>query len=237
MPESPTRRRRVTGSRGHLSSPRPDCSSPCSARPAPIPLPTPPPNPTNQQLNSAQAQKDALASRIGQLSGQIADAQQQLQLLQGRSELAEQRYALAFTRQRDAETKSRQANVTVVQARQSVVDARTKFTQYVQAQYMDGQPAGMTGVLLSAGNPTDLLEQGALQQYQSQSNLTAVDTMQAASVAKSNADASAQLLKQKANGRGRDGQAGQAGRRRRRRLPEDADDGPAEHDGLDPDAS
>ncbi|MGI8679697.1 MAG: NlpC/P60 family protein [Jatrophihabitans sp.] len=197
MRKSPTRRRRLTGlavsvttTAGLLFA----VPHPASA----IPLPTPPPNPTNQQLNSAQAQKDAVASRIGQLSGQIADAQQKLQELRGRSDLAEQKYALKYQQLQIAQQKAAAASVRIAKARQSVVGARTKFTQYVQAQYMDGQPAGMTGVLLSANDPNSLLDQSALLQYQSQSNLTAIDQLQQASVELSNADAAAKVAKQNA---------------------------------------
>ena len=56
----------------------------------------PPPNPSNGQINTAKAQKAALADQVGKLSAQLADLQQQVADLQAKAELAEQKLADAL---------------------------------------------------------------------------------------------------------------------------------------------
>jgi cell wall-associated NlpC family hydrolase len=155
--------------------------------------PTPPPNPSDSQLNAARDAKQGLATRVGALSGQIAQANIQLQQLQGRAELAEQKYALAYSQWQIAEQKATRAKAQLVTARHSVVDAHARFVEYVQASYMSGDVTGATGTLLTASDPSALLEQSALEQYQQQHQADAVGALQGASVAVSNADARARL--------------------------------------------
>src|SRR5882757_3574335 len=59
--------------------------------------PTPPPNPSDHQISQAHSLKDQLANRVGQLSGQLAQAKVQLGILQGKAELAEQKFAYAVS--------------------------------------------------------------------------------------------------------------------------------------------
>jgi cell wall-associated NlpC family hydrolase len=159
--------------------------------PALAAAPAPPPNPTDGQINAAANQKQALASRVGALSGQIAQAQVQLQQLKGRAELAEQKVALAYSQLQIATEAARQAKAGVQAAQSNVDDAHAKFVQYVQATYMSGEVNGTAGSLLTASDPSALLEQSALEQYQQQHQVDAIGALQRATVAKSNADAKA----------------------------------------------
>lgn len=153
----------------------------------------PPPNPTDQQLNDARNAKQALASQVGELSGQIAQANIQLQAAQGKAELAEQKYALAYSQWQIAKQKAARAKSELSAARNNVVQAHARFVEYVQASYMSGDVTGTTGTLLTADDPSALLEQSALEQYQQQHQADAVGALQGASVAVSNADARARL--------------------------------------------
>jgi cell wall-associated NlpC family hydrolase len=153
--------------------------------------PTPPPNPTNGQISAAQSAKQALASRVGALSGQIAQAQVELDQLKGKAELAEQKYAFAYSKLQIANQKAIQAQNAVFTAQVNVEKAHARFVQYVQATYMSGDIDGTAGTLLTATDPSALLEQSALEQYQQQHQVDAIGALQTATVAKSNADAKA----------------------------------------------
>ena len=151
----------------------------------------PPPNPSDTQIQQAQSLKDSLANRVGQLGAQIATMQTQLAQLQAQRELAEQKLAYALQLLDQAKQAAVKARAGVVAAQQQVSRAQLEFVQYAQAAYMSGQVGGTTESLLTAQDPNALLQQGALQQYQSTHQIGAIDDMQRANVAKSNADAAA----------------------------------------------
>jgi cell wall-associated NlpC family hydrolase len=161
-----------------------------------LPKPTPPKPPkqrvTQGQVDAAANQKAALARQVGQLSGEVAAARVQLQQLQGKAELAEQKYALAYTQWQQAQTAAVLAKQRVEQARQQVSRAHARFVAYVQAMYMSGGVDGTAGSLLTATDPSALLAQSSLESYQQQHKADAIGAMEAATVAKSNADAAAQ---------------------------------------------
>ena len=165
-----------------------------------MPKPTPPNPPTppkvrvsQGQVDAAHDQKVALANAVGQLSGEIAAAKIQLQQLQGKAELAEQKYTLALSQWHDAQAEAVRAEQAVEAARLQVQQAHVRFVQYVQAMYMSGGVDGTAGSLLSAQDPSTLLEQSSLEAYQQQHKADAIGAMEAATVAKSNADAHARL--------------------------------------------
>jgi cell wall-associated NlpC family hydrolase len=151
----------------------------------------PPPNPTDQQLNDAAQQKDALAANVGDLTAQLANLQAQVDELSAKRDLAEQKLALAMSQLDDAKAKATAANDEVKAAEQGVQNAQTQFIMYAQAVYMTGSVAGTTGTLLTASDPSALLDSSALQQYQTSHQLTAIGQLQQATVAKSNAQAAA----------------------------------------------
>jgi len=153
--------------------------------------PTPPPNPTTNQINKAKAAKNALAAQAGQLTARVVVLQNQIQQLDGAARLAEQQLALARQKQQQAKDSAAAAKARVVQARVKVGQARTQFTGYLQAAYMSGQVSGTTGVLLTADNPSALMEQVALQQYSASHQIDAIGQLESANVGKSNAEAAA----------------------------------------------
>lgn len=157
----------------------------------------PPPNPSNGQINSAQRRKATLADQVGRLNAKVASMQNELQQLQAAQELAEQKVAYALSRLRDARTAARTAQNAVGSAQAKLAAARQQFRAYAQAAYMSGSVDGTTGSLLTASDPSALLQQSALQGYESSHQLDAVDRLQGATVAKSNADAVARRAVQR----------------------------------------
>lgn len=160
--------------------------------PRPLPKLGPAPNnPSNHQISSAQQAKQNLANRVGQLGGQIAQAEAELQALKGKQELAEQKVALAISQLRDAQHAAAVARAQVQAAARGVQAAHRNFVMYLQATYTQGSTDTGTGSLLTATDPSALLDQSALQRYQAADKLTAIDRLQRATVIKSNADAKA----------------------------------------------
>ncbi|WP_375490428.1 C40 family peptidase [uncultured Jatrophihabitans sp.] len=163
-------------------------SGPAAALP---PKPKPVPKVTQGQVNAAHAAQDAVATTVGRLGAQVAQEQSELDASRGREELAEQRVALAISQLEDAKTAAEAAQARVRAANQRVVTAHRNFVAYVQASYADGQVTGTTGSLLTAQDPTALVDRNTLEQYEEASQINAISAMQAATVARSNADAAA----------------------------------------------
>ena len=69
--------------------------------------------------------------------------------------------------------------------------AQREYAAYAQATYMSGDIGGTTGSLLTAADPNVVLQQSALQSYESEHQLDAIGTLRTATVAASNADAAA----------------------------------------------
>lgn len=156
--------------------------------------PTPPARPTQVtagQVSAATAAQKAVAAEVGRLSADIAAAKIKVQQSQARAELAEQRYALAVSERQKATIAAAKAQATLRSAVTNVAKAHEKFIEYVRASYMSGGVEGTTGSLLTASDPSALLQESALQQYQQEHKADAIGGLQTASVAKSNAEAQA----------------------------------------------
>jgi cell wall-associated NlpC family hydrolase len=175
-----------------------------AAGPSALAKPKPPPNPTNGQISAAQKQKQDLADRVGELSSEVAKKKQELLQLQGEAELAEQKYALAVSklhiaqhRLKVAKAAAERAQAHVVAAQHTVTSAHDDFVRYIQATYMSGGAESTTaGSLLTARDPSTLLEQSSLEEYQSQHQIDAIGKYQRATVEESNAEAAARLAVQ-----------------------------------------
>jgi cell wall-associated NlpC family hydrolase len=157
----------------------------------------PPPNPTDGQISQADQEKAALAAEVGRLSAEVAQEQEQLRQLDAAAEMAEQRVAWALQKLDDAKRTATDAQAAVVSAQQRVDAAKQDYSSFVQATYMTGSIGGTTGSLLTAPDPNVLLQQDALQHYESDHQIDAIGNLDAATVAKSNADAAARAAVQK----------------------------------------
>lgn len=151
----------------------------------------PPPNPTDGQISAAAARKGALADTVGRLGAQVSQMQSRLQQLQVQEQIAEQQVALALQKLQQAKDSAVTAKARVDAAQRQVVQAQREFDSYVETVYTAGDVQGTTGALLTASDPNVLLQRGTLAQYQATHQLTAIGTLQRATVAKSNAEADA----------------------------------------------
>jgi len=157
----------------------------------------PPPNPTNTQLSNAQKVKDALATQVGTLSGQIAALQTRLAQLDHNAELAEQKLALALQRLQQSKDAADAARKQVRDAADAVTTAQSNFAQFVRDTYMKGSVDGLGGGLLTATDPTALLQRGEYIHFTATHQLDVIGNLNRANVARSNADAAARLAVQK----------------------------------------
>lgn len=151
----------------------------------------PPPNPTDGQLNSAAAQKAALANQVGQLNAQVASIRTQIQQKQAAAELAEQKYAYAMQKLDEAQQAAAAARARVRSTQAAYDRGQAQFRRDFQSSYADGEIGGTTGSLLTARDPNAMLEEGALREYLADHELDMLSQMQALTVAKSNAEADA----------------------------------------------
>lgn len=159
--------------------------------------PTPPPKVTQNQVDAAAAAKAELARTVGVLSAQIVQAQAQLRSLQAAAELSEQKFALAISNLNEAKEQAATAQTDVVTAQKAIDTARSNLTSFVRNSYMSPAAGSTTISLLTAADPTELLQGGDYQHYISARHLDAMGALDRATVAKSNADAKAKQLVQK----------------------------------------
>ena len=161
--------------------------------------PKPPPNPSDSQLAQASIQKSMLAHTVGVLSAQLAAAQSQLHSLAAQAELAEQKFAEAEYKLNLAKEQAAQAQAAVVTAQQAITKARQNLTNYVHDSYLS-PPVGSTTIgLLTATDPSALLQGGDYQTFISEHHLDALGALDRATVAKSNADVRAKQAVQTQN--------------------------------------
>jgi cell wall-associated NlpC family hydrolase len=153
-----------------------------------------PPNPTDAQLAAARAAKASLATSVGVLSGQIVQAQAQLRSLNAKVELAEQKFTFAIFKLDKAKAQAAEAQAGVAAAQQGIETARAKLTNYVHDSYISPTMGSATVGLLSAPDPSALLQGGDYRNYVSSRHLDAMGSLDRAVVAKSNADAKAKAL-------------------------------------------
>ena len=159
------------------------------AAPASSATPKPPPHPTNSQLQGAQAQKNALARQVGLLSAQIAYLQGRLERLDAAAELAEQKVANALAQLAQAKDDAVAARAKVTAAKAAVDKANVDFSAFVRASYMGSPIDGTAGSLLTAPDPTAVLQRSDYLQYSAAHKFDAIGDLNRATVAKSNADA------------------------------------------------
>jgi len=132
------------------------------------PKPTPPApikRTTHGAVLAAQSERDAAAARVGAMTARIAEKQNEVRIKNGKAEQAEQKYALAYSQLQDAKRKERKATKRVVQCEAAVATAHDQFVESVRATYTSGGVGGMTGTLLTAPDPTTVLEQSTLDSY------------------------------------------------------------------------
>jgi len=121
-----------------------------------------PRRPSDTQIAQAQAQADAVAGRIGELTGRLAAAQDTVDAARAQAVIALDEYQAT---EAAAQTAKQQADTAAAAAAQATADlgvARDDVVAFARRSYMQGSTYPEAAALLTAGDPGQLIERAAL---------------------------------------------------------------------------
>jgi cell wall-associated NlpC family hydrolase len=168
--------------------------------------PPPPSNPSDSEISAGRADADAKAARVGELTGELTQAEARLQELTDdvafKMELAnkarvdlEAAQAEASKALADAES----AKVEAAAAGKAVEDSRRDLDEFAAASYQQGSTIGSISAYFGASSPEDLLARAQLLEAVSGSSLNAMDQIERSRTEKANKDSAARAALDVAN--------------------------------------
>ncbi|TVT20132.1 C40 family peptidase, partial [Amycolatopsis acidiphila] len=156
------------------------------------------PNPSDSEISSGQAQANAKAGEVGQLTNQLAEAETRLADLQDQVELKMEEANKALVDQQTAEDAASQAQADADAARresdaaaEQIEAARQQLDGFIAGSYQQGSTMGSISAYLGSTSPQDLLARAQLLSSVSGSQLNGLQLMEQAQTEKSNKDAAA----------------------------------------------
>ncbi|MBB5954190.1 cell wall-associated NlpC family hydrolase [Saccharothrix tamanrassetensis] len=169
-------------------------------------VPPPPPNPSDGEISAGREQADAKAARVGELTGQLTEAEARLQRLTDdvafKMELANKaRVDLDTARdeaakaEQDAATARTEAEV----AGKAVDDARRELDEFAAASFQQGSTIGSLSAYFGASSPEDLLARSSMLAAVGDSGLNALDDVERARAEQANKDSAARAALDLAN--------------------------------------
>lgn len=171
-----------------------------------VAVPPPPPNPSDDQIGASKADTNAKATKVGQLTNQVAQADAQLEQLEDDVELKLEdanRALVDLQLAQDEATKAKAdadaAKIAADSASQDIVDARKDLDNFAAASFRQGTTIGSMSAYIGSKNPDDLLQRAQLLEAVGSSQLDALDTMELARTEKANKDSSARAALDVAN--------------------------------------
>jgi peptidoglycan DL-endopeptidase RipA len=163
-----------------------------------VAVPPPPPNPSDSQLGASKADAKAKATRVGQLTNQVAQAEAQLAQLQADVELKMEDANRALVDLQTARDEAAKAKAEAVAARTAadtasadVDSAREQLDEFAAGSYRQGSAIGSMSAYIGSKSPEDLLQRAQLLEAVGESRLDALDTMEVARTDKANKDSTA----------------------------------------------
>ena len=173
-----------------------------------VAVPPPPPNPSDSELGASKADARAKATKVGQLTNQVAQAEAQLAQLQAQVELkmedANRARVDLQTAQDEAAKAKADADAAKVAARTAssdVDDAREQLDEFAAGSYKQGSTIGSMSAYIGSKSPEDLLQRAQLLEAVGKNRLDALDVIEVARTDKANKDSAARaaldLAKQK----------------------------------------
>jgi cell wall-associated NlpC family hydrolase len=163
--------------------------------PTAVAVPPPPPNPSDDQIGAGKADANAKASKVGQLTNQVAQAQAQLDQLQADVELKMEDANRALVDLQAAQDAAAQAKADADAARaaadsafKDITDARKDLDAFAAASYRQGTMLGSMSAYIGSKDPDDLLQRAQLLEAVGQSGLDALNGMEVARTEKANKD-------------------------------------------------
>lgn len=168
-------------------------------------VPPPPPNPSDAEISASRAEADAKASRVGELTGRLTQAESRLQELLDdvsyKRELANKARVDLETAISEAEEARREASAARVQAdaaSRAVEDSRRALDEFAAASYAQGSTVGSFSAYIGAKSPEDLLARAQMLEAVSASSLNALDQVTRDQGTAANLDSAARAALQKA---------------------------------------
>ncbi|HVV10635.1 MAG TPA: C40 family peptidase [Amycolatopsis sp.] len=161
-------------------------------------VPPPPPNPSDGEISSSQADANAKAGQVGQLTNQLAEAESRLSDLQSDVELKMEQANKALVDQQTAQDAATQAQADADAARKEsdaaanqIEVAQQQLDAFIAGSFQQGSTMGSISAYISSTSPKDMLARAQLLSSVSGSQLNALEMMQQAQTDKSNKDAAA----------------------------------------------
>ncbi|WAL69747.1 NlpC/P60 family protein [Amycolatopsis cynarae] len=160
--------------------------------------PPPPPNPSDAEISAGQADANAKAGEVGQLTNRLAAAESRLSALQDEVELKRELANKALVDQRRAQDASAQAQADADAAgreadaaARDIDAARARLDAFIAGSFQQGSTMGSISAYLGSTDPKDLLARAQLLSSVTDSQLNALDLMRQAQTGKANKDAAA----------------------------------------------
>nr|WP_285642409.1 NlpC/P60 family protein [Lentzea sp. NBRC 102530] len=145
-------------------------------------VPPPPPNPSDAEISASRAEADAKASRVGELTGRLTQAESRLQELfddlSYKRELANKARVDLETAISEAEAARKDAAAARVQAdaaSAAVEESRKQLDEFAAASYAQGTTVGSFSAYIGAKSPEDLLARAQMLEAVSASSLNRLD--------------------------------------------------------------
>ncbi|TCP50847.1 cell wall-associated NlpC family hydrolase [Tamaricihabitans halophyticus] len=168
-------------------------------------VPPPPPNPSDSELEESRQEANTQASRVGQLTNRLAEAESRLVKLQTevavKLEDAEKARVDLQTARSEAEEAKRLAGVADREAKAANANIRRAYDQvdeFVAGSYQQGSTVGSVSAYLSADSPKDLLARADMLESVSSDQLNGLEAMERARTEKANKDSTARAALQRA---------------------------------------
>ena len=121
-----------------------------------------PRRPSDTQIADAQAAADAVAARIGQLSGDLTAAQDAVDAAHATSAIALDEYQATQAAYEAAQVRSAAAAAAAAQTTADLGVARSDVVAFARRSYMQGSTYPGAAALLTAADPGQLIERAAL---------------------------------------------------------------------------
>ncbi|MFI7678956.1 NlpC/P60 family protein [Actinophytocola sp. NPDC049390] len=171
-----------------------------------VAVPPPPPNPSDSELGASKADARAKATKVGQLTNQVAQAEAQLAQLQAQVELKMEDANRALVDLRTAQDEAAKAKadadaakIAAQTASADVDNARTQLDEFAAGSYKQGSTVGSMSAFIGSKSPDDLLNRAHLLAAVGESRLDALDMMETARTDKANKDSAARAALDLAN--------------------------------------
>ncbi|MFD2094283.1 C40 family peptidase [Blastococcus deserti] len=121
-----------------------------------------PRRPSDTQIADARAAADAVAARIGELSGQLAAAQDAVDAARAHAVIALDEYQATQDAYLAAQQQADAAAAAAAQATADLGVARTQMVAFARRSYMQGSTWSGAAALVTAADPGELIQRAAL---------------------------------------------------------------------------